>query len=198
MSGIINNLAEEITTLEVLTTPNYTDWNCDYLTDYIVQTHHEYVNQAISQILPLAQKVVEVYGAKHNELKIIQSLFQQLSNELLLHMKKEELVLFPQIKKLSLTESSGNSVDRSGFRSIKFPISVIETEHETAGIMVKRLSKLSNSYTPPDDACQTFRLLFDKLKEFEADMHRHVYLENDILHPKALELEKALLVGQYV
>lgn len=195
MSNIINNLAEEITNQEVLSTPNYNDWNCDYLTDYIVQTHHQYAIRAIPEILPLAQKVVEEHGEKHTELIIIQSLFQQLSNELLLHMKKEELVLFPQIKKLSRIESDGNGVDKSDFGSIKSPISVIETEHETAGIMAKRLSKLSNNYTPPADACQTFQVFFCKLKEFEADLHMHAYLENDILHPKAIELEKALLVG---
>ena len=194
MSNIINNLAEEITDREIVSTPNYYDWDCDYLIDYIVQTHHQYAIKAIPQILPLAQKVVEVYGEKYTELVVIQSLFQQLSNELLLHMKKEELVLFPQIKKLSGTESDANNVNRSGFGSIESSISVIETEHETLDIMAKRLSKLSNNYAPPADVCQTFQVFFCKLKEFEADLHMHAYLENDILHPKAIELEKMLLV----
>ena len=195
MSNIINNLAEEITDQGVLSTPNCNDWNCDYLTDYIIQTHHTYVNQAITPVLTLAQKVVQEHGAKNTELVIIQSLFQQLSNEMLLHMKKEELVLFPYIKKLHQADLDGKEVERPTFGSIKSPISVIETEHDTAGIMLNRLSKLSNNYTPPDDACQTFRLLFDKLKEFDTDLHMHMHLENDILHPKAIELEVALLVG---
>jgi regulator of cell morphogenesis and NO signaling len=194
MSNTLNNLAVETTSHEVLSTSSYSSWDCVSLANYIVETHHEYVNQAVPQILPLAQKVVEVHGAKYAELVIIQGLFQQLSNEMSLHMKKEELVLFPYIKKLSQAGSDGPGFDKSGLGWIKSPISVVETEHETAGIMVKRLSKLSNNYTPPDDACQTFRLLFDKLKAFEADMHLHVHLENDILHPKAIELEKALLV----
>jgi regulator of cell morphogenesis and NO signaling len=195
MSNSLNKLPVETTSQKVLSTSDYTGWDCDSLADYIVQTHHQYVNQAIPQILPLAQKVVEVHGAIHPELVIIQGLFQQLSNELLLHLKKEELVLFPYIKKLSQAGSGGTGVDQSGFGWIKSPISVMETEHETAGIMVKRLAKLSNNYTPPDDACQTFRLFFDKLKAFETDIHQHVHLENDILHPKAIELENALLVG---
>lgn len=195
MSNTINNLAEETTNQEVLSTHNYNGWDCDCLTDHIVQTHHEYVIKAIPQILPLAQTVVEVHGAKHTELVIIQSLFQQLSNEMLLHLKKEELVLFPQIKKLSRAEPDENGAGKSGFGSVKSPISVMETEHETAGIMVTRLSKLSNGYTPPDDACQTFRLFFDKLKEFEADLHLHVHLEDNILFPKAIALEQALFVG---
>jgi regulator of cell morphogenesis and NO signaling len=195
MSNIINNLAGEITNQEVLSTPNFNGWNCDYLTDYIVQTHHEYVNQAIPEILPLAQKVVEVHGTRHSELATIQSLFQQLSNEMLLHMKKEELVLFPYIKKLAQAESDGKGVERPGFGSIKTPISVMVTEHETVGIILKRISKLSKDYTPPEDACNSFRLLFDKLKEFEADLHIHAHLEDNILFPKAIALEQALLVS---
>jgi regulator of cell morphogenesis and NO signaling len=195
MSNIVNNLAEETTNQEVLSTPNYNGCNCDCLADYIVQTHHGYVNQAIPQILPLAQKVAEEHGSKHTELVIIQGLFRQISNEMLLHMKKEELVLFPYIKELTLAESDGKTVDRPVFGSIKSPISVMETEHETVGILMRRLTKLSNGYTPPDDACDTFRILYEKLKEFDADLLLHVHLENNILHPKAIALEQALLVG---
>lgn len=166
--------------------------NIGLLTDYIIQTHHQYVYKTIPDILPLAQKVVELHGKTHSELAIIQSLFQQISNELLLHMKKEELVLFPYIKKMTQAESDGKGVDEPPFGSIRIPISVIETEHETAGFILKRLSQLSNNYTPPEDTCNTFRVLYDKLKEFDDDLHRHVHLENDILHPKAIALEQLL------
>jgi regulator of cell morphogenesis and NO signaling len=195
MSNTINNLVGEIANQKVLATHNYNDWTCNYLTDHIIQTHHTYVNQAITQILPLAQKVVQEHGEKHTELVNIQSLFQQLSNEMLLHMKKEELVLFPYIKKLFRIESDGKAINKSDFGSIKSPISVMETEHETAGIMLTRLSKLSNNYSPPDDACNTFQSFFAKLKEFEVDLHMHVHLENNILHPKAIALEQAVLIG---
>ena len=195
MSNTINNLAEEITNQEVLSTPNYIDWNCDCLTDYIIQTHHHYVIKAIPQILPMAQKVVEVHGAKHAELIIIQSLFQQLSNEMLLHMKKEELVLFPYIKKLAQAEFDGKGIDRPAFESIKTPISVMKTEHETVGIILNRLSQLSKDYTPPEDACHTFRDLFGELKEFQDDLHMHAHLEDNILFPKAIQMEQALLVS---
>ena len=195
MSSIINNSAEEFPNQEILSTHDCDDWSCDSLTDYIIQTHHQYVIKAIPDILPLAQKVVEAHGKIHTELAIIQSLFQQLSNELLLHMKKEELVLFPYIKKMTQAESDGKGVDRPAFGSVKAPISVMETEHETAGIILKRLSQLSNDFTPPEDACNTFRLLFGKLKEFQDDLRRHVHLENDILFPKAIEMEQALMVS---
>jgi regulator of cell morphogenesis and NO signaling len=194
MSNIINNLVEEITNQEVLATRDYNAWNCVYLTDYIIQTHHQYVIKAIPEILPLVQKVVEVHGAKHTELAIIQSLFQQISNEMLLHMKKEELVLFPYINKLTQAESVGRTVAEPTFGSVRIPISVMETEHKTASIMLNRLSQLTNNYTPPEDACNTFRVLYDKLKEFDDDLHRHVHLENDILHSKSIALEQKLTV----
>ena len=195
MSNSINSSAEEITNQEVLSTHNYNEWNCDYLSDYIIQTHHQYVKNAILQIKPLTSEVIDLHGTKHSELAIIQSLFKQVSNEMLLHMKKEELVLFPYFKKLNQAKSEETSVDRPGFGSVKIPTKVMETEHETAGIMMQRLSKLSNNFTPPDDASNTFRVLYEKLKEFDDDLHLHVYLENDILHPKAIALEEVLLAS---
>jgi regulator of cell morphogenesis and NO signaling len=173
---------------------DFDSWKIDFLTDYIIHTHHQYVSKAIPQILPLAQKVAEVHGANHSEVVLINDLFQQLANELLMHMQKEEMVLFPYIKKLVVAESSGGCADGSCFGSIASPISVMEQEHETAGIILKQLYRLSDGYTAPEDACNTFRVLFGKLKEFEDDLHRHIHLENNILFPKAIELEQALLV----
>ena len=174
---------------------DFDSWSIDFLADYIIHTHHQYVSKAIPQILPLAQKVAEVHGSNHSEVVLINDLFQQLANELLMHMQKEEMVLFPYIKKLVVAESSGGCADGSCFGSIASPISVMEQEHETAGIILKQLYRLSDGYTAPEDACNTFRVLYGKLKEFEDDLHRHIHLENNILFPKAIELEQALLVG---
>ena len=173
---------------------DFDSWNIGFLTDYIINTHHQYVAKAIPQILPLAQKVAEVHGAHHSEVVVINDLFNQLANELLMHMQKEEMVLFPYIKKLVAAESEGGCADGSCFGTIASPISVMEQEHETAGIILKQLYRLSDGYTAPEDACNTFRVLYGKLKEFEDDLHRHIHLENNILFPKAIELEQALLV----
>jgi len=173
---------------------DFDSWKIDFLSDYIINTHHQYVSKAIPQILPLAQKVAEVHGAHHSEVVVINDLFNQLANELLMHMQKEEMVLFPYIKKLVASEAAGSCNDPSCFGSIASPISVMEQEHETAGIILKQLYRLSNGYTAPDDACNTFRVLYGKLKEFEDDLHLHVHLENNILFPKAIELEQAMLV----
>ena len=172
---------------------DFDSWDLGFLADYIMHTHHQYVSKAIPAILPLAQKVAEVHGEHHAEVIRINELFQDLANELLMHMQKEEKILFPYIKKLAIDKSAGKCSDPSCFGSIATPISVMEQEHETAGIILKQLFRLSNGYTVPEDACNTFRVLFGKLKEFEDDLHRHIHLENNILFPKALEMEQTLL-----
>lgn len=174
---------------------DFDSWNIGFLTDYIIHTHHQYVSKAIPQILPLAQKVADVHGEHHSEVIQINLLFQDLAEELLSHMQKEEMILFPYIKKLVVEESAGQCTDPSCFGTVMGPISVMEQEHENAGVILKELYSLSNGYQVPEDACNTFRVLYGKLKEFEDDLHRHIHLENNILFPKALEMEQALLVS---
>lgn len=174
---------------------DFDSWNIGFLTDYIINTHHQYVAKAIPQILPLAQKVADVHGEHHPEVVVVNELFNELADELLSHMQKEEQILFPYIKKLVVEESAGKCTDPSCFGSVASPISVMEAEHENAGTILKQLYNLSDGYTAPEDACNTFRVLYGKLKEFEDDLHVHIHLENNILFPKSIELEQALLVG---
>ncbi len=174
---------------------DFDSWNIGFLSDYIQNTHHQYVSKAIPQILPLAEKVADVHGEHHPEVIRINDLFQDLAEELLQHMQKEEQILFPYIKKLVVEESAGKCNDPSCFGSVMGPISVMEQEHENAGVILKELFRLSDGYTPPEDACNTFRVLYGKLKEFEDDLHRHIHLENNILFPKAVEMEQALMVS---
>ncbi len=174
---------------------NFDSWNIGFLADYIIHTHHQYVSKAIPQILPLAQKVAEVHGEHHPAVIRINELFNDLAEELLSHMQKEERILFPFIKQLVVNESAGNCTTESCFGTVMGPISVMEQEHENAGVILKEMFRLSDGYTPPEDACNTFRVLFGKLKEFEDDLHRHIHLENNILFPKAIEMEQALMVG---
>ena len=174
---------------------DFDSWDIGFLADYIIHTHHQYVSKAIPQILPLAQKVADVHGEHHPEVVVVNELFNDLADELLSHMQKEEQILFPYIKKLVSDESEGNCSDGACFGTVIGPISVMEQEHENAGVILKQLYHLSDGYTAPEDACNTFRVLYGKLKEFEDDLHRHIHLENNILFPKAIEMEQALLVG---
>jgi len=143
----------------------------------------------------LAQKVADVHGENHSEVVLVNELFQDLAEELLQHMQKEEQILLPYIKGLVASQSGEKCTTDVCFGTVTGPISVMEQEHENAGVILKELYRLSDGYTPPEDACNTFRVLYGKLKEFEDDLHRHIHLENNILFPKAIEMEQVLIAG---
>lgn len=172
---------------------NFYNWNIDFLADYIVNTHHKYVLQSIPILVQYTQKVAKVHGDNHPEVIKIADHFMSIIDELNRHMMKEENVLFPYIKKLADAKSKNLRIDPAGFGEIKNPIHVMELEHEVVGNLMKEIKELSNNYTVPPDACTTYRISFTKLKEFEEDLHQHIHLENNILFPKAFELESELL-----
>jgi len=171
---------------------HFDKWEADFLTDYIINNHHAYVNNAISTIEHHLQKVVSAHGAKHPEVCGIESIFTELKNELLEHMAKEERMLFPYIKKLSFAIKNSIEMPAAPFGSVDNPIKVMESEHDNAGLLLKKMNALSDSYTPPQDACATFRVLYGELKEFEEDLHVHIHLENNVLFPKAKTMEEKL------
>jgi regulator of cell morphogenesis and NO signaling len=143
-------------------------------------------------LLLYAEKVAKVHGHHYKEVVEIDRLFQLASKELAAHMKKEELILFPFIKQLSKAEKEGTTPPVPHFGDIENPIHMMEDEHEEVGAIFKEIAELSNNYTPPEGACNTFKALYDKLNEFEQDLHKHIHLENNILHPKAIEMAKKL------
>jgi regulator of cell morphogenesis and NO signaling len=174
-------------------TQNFDKWELDFLCDYIVNTHHAYVAEAMPMILSYAQKVANVHGHAHPAVVEINKLFSEVVNELTLHMKKEELVLFPYIKKLVKAKNENTVPEEPNFGTVQNPITMMEREHEAAGDLLKQIALLSNNYTIPEWGCNTFKALYNKLDEFEQDLHIHVHLENNILFPKAIELEKSLV-----
>lgn len=173
---------------------NYNAWQIDFLANYIIQNHHSYVLEAIPITLQYAEKVASVHGHNEPELIEINELFKQVAAELLNHMKKEENILFPYIERLMLHKKTGTPFVAPPFATAANPIHVMEQEHELAGDIMKKITQLSNQYVAPDHACNTYKALFNKLEEFENDLHQHVHLENNILFPKAIALEKELSV----
>ncbi len=159
------------------------------LIDHIQNTHHHYVRSNIPLIQEFMDKVVRVHGEANPELLEISKHWAQLSRELQLHMHKEENILFPSIREKAQGLNRSNAVDSSCFGSIRNPISVMELEHDQAGTTLRIIRELSNGYTPPPHACNTYRVLYFKLEEFENDLHTHVHLENNILFPKAIAME---------
>jgi regulator of cell morphogenesis and NO signaling len=154
------------------------------LADYIVSVHHDYTKSALPQIFHYLQKVSSKHGDRHNELYKIFEKFSELRDEMEMHMNKEESILFPRIKELE--EAAENNQTTTA--SIQIPITIMEDEHEHAGNLLKEIRSLSNNYTPPADACTTYRLSFTALQAFETDLHQHIHLENNILFPRTIEL----------
>lgn len=169
---------------------DYNSWDLSFLVDHIQNVHHTYVEENIPLLVQYANKVAKVHGHHYAEVVEINKLFTEVANELTMHMKKEELILFPYIKKMVKAENEGIIAAKPHFGTVKNPIQLMEDEHENAGDVFKEIARLSNNYTPPENACNTFRALYAKLEEFEQDLHQHIHLENNILFPKAIQLEK--------
>ena len=162
------------------------------LVEHIKSGHHAYLRQELPMLGQMLARVVEAHGATHPSLGALAKVFAAFQEELAAHMHKEEFVLFPMIEHL---ESSGQS-QMFHCGNLHNPIGVMEQEHESAGDALQRMRHLTNDYTPPADACATWRALLAGLLALEADMHQHVHKENNILFPKAMELEAALAAGK--
>ena len=171
---------------------NFNNWELDFLIDFIVNTHHKYVEENLSLLKQYGDRVAKVHGHHYSELLEIKELIHVVAGELASHMKKEELILFPFIKKLVIAKKEGTKVEIPNFGTVDNPIKMMEEEHDKAGDIFKRISELTNTYKTPEGACNTFKALYSKLEEFEDDLHQHVHLENNILFPKAKQLEASL------
>lgn len=162
------------------------DWSLDFLADYIVNNHHQYIRDTNPDLLALSDKVKRVHGDRHPELMEIDRIINEVANDMLMHLQKEEQMLFPAIKEIVKGEFSG----KYPFSSISQPIQMMEAEHADAGDGLDRIRELTDNYTAPEDACTSYRLFFDMIEAYENDLHQHVHLENNILFPKSIALEK--------
>lgn len=171
----------------------YGDWSLDFLADYIVNTHHSYVKKSLPDIKSYAEKVMKVHGNHHPELLPIHQLVEDINTELMEHMVKEERVLFPYIKELVEAKNNTQPLRAAHFGTVQNPISMMEMEHEMVGKNLEEIRQLSNNYTLPKDACASYSLLYRMLVQFEEDLHLHIHLENNILFPKAVQIENELM-----
>jgi regulator of cell morphogenesis and NO signaling len=172
---------------------DFNAWDIDFLTDYIINTHHKYVLEANMIISQYAEKVAKVHGHHYTETIEINKLFNELANELLSHMQKEENILFPHIKTIAKAKKEGTPLSPPPFGNIQNPINMMEAEHTDAGEIIFKIKELTNDFNPPEGACNTFRALYAKLEEYQNDLFQHIHLENNILFPKAIAMEAELL-----
>lgn len=162
----------------------------DRLTAHIVQKHHSYVRQEIPRLDLMLAKVTDKHGAAHPELSEIKRLFAAIAQELSTHLLKEEQVLFPHIERMAAAALRQAPLPPAFFGTVERPIANMVADHDDAGEILVRMRELSAGYTAPEGSCPTYRGLYQGLAEFEQDLHRHIHLENNILFPRAIEMER--------
>jgi regulator of cell morphogenesis and NO signaling len=158
----------------------------------IVSTHHEYVRRELPRLTALAEKVVARHGETHPELPLIQATLGRLAEDLTQHLAKEEIVLFPYIAKLERALAEGAAKPQGCFATVSHPIAMMTQEHDDAGTLLEVLRSKTNQYTTPEGACPTYHAFYDGLREFEQDLHQHIHLENNLLFPRAIEMEPSV------
>ncbi len=158
---------------------------------HIMETHHAYVKQESPRLEQLAAKVASVHGSNHPEVLRIQETFSDLSAELASHLMKEEMILFPYIMEMEQATAQGHPAPPCQFGTVQNPVRMMMVEHDGAGQALRELRATSSDYTPPADACVTYQTFYAALAAFEADLHQHIHLENNILFPRATQLEAA-------
>lgn len=176
----------------ILPSQDYNTWSIDFLADYIVQTHHQYVTRSLPVIFEYTQKVSRVHGLEHPEVVEVARLFMLVMDEISRHMMKEENILFPFIKQLVLAKNNRQPLSGGCFGSVAQPIRVMEHEHDQVGELMLKIREVTGNYQLPQGACNSYRYAYAKLDEFEQDLHQHIHLENNILFPKARLLEQEL------
>jgi len=170
------------------------DWQREMLGDlvaHIKSTHHKYTREEIARLGPLFVKVCSVHGQNHPELVEIRTTFAGLAQELTMHMMKEEMVLFPYIVRMEEAVLQHEPILPPPFGSVQNPVSMMKHEHDSAGAALRAMRQASSGYAAPPDACISYQTLFKALAEFEADLHQHIHLENNILFPRAIGMERA-------
>jgi regulator of cell morphogenesis and NO signaling len=171
--------------------PDWTTASLAAICDHIVRTHHAYIRNELPRLQAFAQKVVARHGDDRPELPQIQQLVDAVGHDLIAHLAKEEQMLFPYIANLERNLATCGPASLGCAGSVRNPIRVMMAEHDVAGGILAQIRKLSSDYTPPEAACPTYRGFYQALYEFEQDLHQHVHLENNILFPRAIELEES-------
>ncbi len=186
----INNILAESSKQEE--TINFKFWPLDLLTDYVEKKHHRYVREQVPVLNQYLEKLCKVHGKLHPELFEVATLFAECGEELTAHMKKEEMMLFPCVRNLVEADTNKSNLKGFPFGTVQNPIGMMMHEHDAEGNRFRKISELTNNYIAPDDACNTYKVAYALLKEFEEDLHLHIHLENNIIFPKSVTLETKL------
>ena len=164
---------------------NYAAWELSFLIDYIVNVHHTYLKENTGQIAAYARKIAAVHSAHHPEVIEIAAIFDKIAIDMATHLREEEEVFFPAVKRAATSRKTGVTPAAQDIETIKTSLKKLSYEHEVIGDAVHKIRALAQGYAIPGDVCNTFMLTYQKLGEFEDDLHKHVHLENNILFLRA-------------
>lgn len=170
----------------------YGQWSLDALAEHVVNQHHTYARKMTPLIRQYAETVVQVHSEHHPETRTIAQLFEKLTGEMAMHMQREELLLFPYIRRLLRAQEEGTQLSVPPFGSAQDLIHKMDQEHDATGDLLAQIEELANGYVPPEGACGTFRALYANLKDFDTDTKKHIHVENDFLFPRIVQLEEEL------
>ena len=188
-------IEQVVTALEVpRPIPDARDWGnapLAQLTQHIVEKHHAFTREELKRLTSLLAKVVTAHATNHPELARVQFLFRGLDQELTMHMMKEEEFLFPYIEEMEAAVNAKRSLPSCMFGTVQNPVRMMMMEHDSAGDALREMRAITNSYTVPAEACMSYQELYRALPAFEADMHEHIHLENNILFPRSIQMEEA-------
>ena len=181
--------------VESVSTSAATDWQAlsqAELITHIVDKHHAFTREELVRLEALLAKVSGVHGENHPELFEIQDQFGKLREELEPHMLKEENVLFPYIVRIEEASAANQTLPPPPFRTVQNPVRVMMGEHDAAGDILRKIRETSSDYAVPPDGCISYKTLYSALTALEVDLHQHIHLENNILFPRAVEIEHAV------
>jgi len=192
----VNQVADSLAEASRLASaaPPARNWQAEPLSEllaHIQGTHHVYTREEIARLGPLFDKVCSVHGGNHPELPHLREVFSGLAEELTTHLMKEEMVLFPYILRMEEAVVAKEPVLPPPFGSVRNPVAMMMNEHDGAGSALRNMRQISNGYAAPPDACISFQTLYRALAAFEADLHQHIHLENNVLFPRAIEMKRS-------
>lgn len=190
----VNNVIEMLTALDESPasesgTVDFQQLSLTELSAHILETHHIFTRSEMARIEALSAKVIGAHSANHPELFKVENLFQRLCADLKPHMFKEEQILFPYIVSMEQAQAQNHPVPFAPFGTVKSPVRMMMMEHDTAGDILRELRAVTSDYRVPPDGCISYQMLYRALEGFEKDLHQHIHLENNILFPKAVEME---------
>jgi regulator of cell morphogenesis and NO signaling len=198
-----NNIDTEELANEILTVLSrdasvgdaYMNWTMTKLTGHIEQVHHRFVEAQTAVLKIYLDKLCKVHGEHHPELFEIAREFEECAEAMAVHMKKEELILFPFVRRMEKAWQEGVALPPAQFGTVANPVEMMKEDHDAEGERFRRIDALSKGYQNPPDGCATYSTAMNMLREFEQDLHMHIHLENNILFPKALDLETRMKMG---